>query len=219
MDILDRAGVDYATMGNEEHCCGYLAYLAGSDKFEDMISGNLERFSKYAPRRIITTCAGCYKTFKELYPKHSDFKVEVFHIVEYLDRLIASGKLKFQKPFDKKVIYHDPCDLGRHMNVYEPPRKILQAVPGLTLLEFKENRSLARCCGGGGGLKAFENDLSGDVAYARVSEAASLGAEIVVSACPSCKSSLQQAAARLRKEKKGRLKVVDITELVAEALA
>jgi glycolate oxidase len=218
MDILDRAGIDYTTMGNEEHCCGYLAYLAGSDQFEEMIRGNLVRFSKYAPQRIITTCAGCYKTFKELYPKHSDFKVEVFHIVEYLDQLIGTGKLKLQKPFDKKVIYHDPCDLGRHMNVYEPPRKILRAVPGLTLLEFKENRSLARCCGGGGGLKAFENELSGDVAYTRVSEAASVGAEVVVSACPSCKSSLQQAAARLRKEKKGRLKVMDITELVAEAL-
>jgi len=218
MDILDRAGIDYATMGNEEHCCGYLAYLTGSEKFQEFINQNVERFSKYAPRRIITTCAGCYKTFKELYPKHSDFKVEVFHIVEYLDQLIASGKLKFQKPFDKKVIYHDPCDLGRHMNIYEPPRKILQAVPGLTLLEFKENRSLAKCCGGGGGLKAFDNDLSGDIAYRRASEAADLGAEIVVSACPSCKSSFQQAAARLRKEKKGRLKVMDITELVAEAL-
>jgi glycolate oxidase len=219
MDLLDRAGIDYATMGNEEHCCGYLAYLAGSDKFQEFIKGNVERFSKFNPQRIVTTCAGCYKTFKELYPKHSDFKVEVSHIVEYLDQLVASGKLRFQKPFDKKVIYHDPCDLGRHMSIYEPPRRILQAIPGLTLLEFKENRTLAKCCGGGGGLKAFENDLSGDIAYRRASDAAGLGAEIVVSACPSCKSSLQQAAARLRKEKKGRLKVMDITELAAEALA
>ena len=104
------------------------------------------------------------------------------------------------------------------MNVYEPPRKILEAIPGVQLLEFKENRSLAKCCGGGGGLKAYNNDLSGEIAYHRVLEAIELGAEVIVSACPSCKSSFQQAAARLRKEKKGRLKVMDITELVGEAL-
>jgi glycolate oxidase len=104
------------------------------------------------------------------------------------------------------------------MNVYEPPRKILQAIPGVQLFEFKENRNLAKCCGGGGGLKAFDNDLSGDIAYRRALEASDLGAEVIVSACPSCKSSFQQAAARMRKEKRGRLKVIDITELVAEAL-
>jgi glycolate oxidase len=179
----------------------------------------VERFSKFKPKRMITTCAGCYKTFKELYPKHSHFDVEVLHIVEYLEKLISKGKLKFQKPYAMKIVYHDPCDLGRHMNIYEPPREILQAIPGLHLLEFKENRNLAKCCGGGGGLKAYNNDLSGEIAYHRALEAIELGAEIIVSACPSCKSSFQQTAARLRKEKKGRLKVMDITEVVAEALS
>ena len=114
---------------------------------------------------MITTCAGCYKTFKELYPKHSHFDIEVLHIVEYLEKLISEEKLKFQKPYAMKIVYHDPCDLGRHMNIYEPPRKILQAIPGVQFLEFKENRSLAKCCGGGGGLKAYNNDLSGEIAY------------------------------------------------------
>ena len=217
--ILDQAGIDFATMGNEEHCCGYLAYLTGSDKFQDFIRGNVERFSKYQAKRIITTCAGCLKTFKELYPKHSDFNIEVFHMVEYMDRLISEGKLKFDKAVSRKVVYHDPCDLGRHLNIYEPPRRVLQAIPGIELVEFKENRNLARCCGGGGGMKAFDNELSGDIAYRRAMDAVDLGADVVVSACPSCKSSLQQAAAKLRKEKKGRLKVMDITELVADALA
>jgi glycolate oxidase len=133
--------------------------------------------------------------------------------------LISEGKLKFGKPLNRKVVYHDPCDLGRHLNIYEPPRRVLQAIPGIQLVEFKENRNMARCCGGGGGMKAFDNDLSGEIAYRRATDAADLGAEVVVSACPSCKSSLQQASAKLRKEKKGRLKVMDITELVAEALA
>ena len=89
----------------------------------------------------------------------------------------------------------------------------------MTLVEFKNNRLLAKCCGGGGGVKAFDNVLSGEIAYKRMEEAVEVGAEVVVSACPSCKSNLQLASARLRKEKKGRLKVMDITELVAEALA
>lgn len=219
MKILNQAGIEYATMGNEEHCCGYLAYLIGSDQFQDFVSNNVERFSRFKPKRIVTTCAGCYKTFKELYPKRSDFNVEALHIVEYIEKLISEEKLKFQKPYAVKVVYHDPCDLGRHMNIYEPPRKILQAIPGIELLEFKENRNLAKCCGGGGGLKAYNNELSGKIAYHRALEAIDLGAEIIVSACPSCKSSFQQASARLRKEKKGRLKVLDLTELVGEALA
>ncbi|MBM4276349.1 MAG: FAD-binding protein [Deltaproteobacteria bacterium] len=218
MRILARAGIDYATMGNEEHCCGYLAYLIGSEQFKDLISSNVERLSRLKAKRMITTCAGCYKTFKDLYPKHAQIDLEVLHIVEYFEKLITEEKLKFREPYSMKVVYHDPCDLGRHMNIYEPPRKILQAIPGVELLEFKENRNLSKCCGGGGGLKAYNNNLSGQIAYRRALDAIELGAEIIVSACPSCKSSLQQASARLRKEKKGRIKVLDLTELVGEAL-
>jgi glycolate oxidase len=118
-----------------------------------------------------------------------------------------------------KVAYHDPCDLGRHLNIFEPPRELLKKIPGVALVEFKNNRLLAKCCGGGGGVKAFDTALSGDIAYKRILEALEVGAEVVVSACPSCKSNLQVAAARLRKEKKGKIKVMDITELVAEAMA
>jgi glycolate oxidase len=218
MKILDAAGIDYATMGNEEHCCGYLAYLIGSEQFTEFISNNVERLSKLKAKRMITTCAGCYKTFKDLYPKHSQLDMEILHIVEYLEKLIVEGILIFQKPYSMKAIYHDPCDLGRHMNIYEPPRKILQAIPGIQLLEFKENRNLAKCCGGGGGLKAYDNDLSAEIAYHRALEAFELAADVIVSACPSCKSSLQQAAARIRREKKRGLKVMDITEVVAGAL-
>jgi glycolate oxidase len=219
MEILDKVGIDYATMGNEEHCCGYLAYLVGADQFKDYMNDTLKRFSRFNPKTIVTTCAGCYRTFKHLYPKYSDFNVEVFHAVEYLERLVNEGKLHFKEGLSGKAAYHDPCDIGRHMEIYEPPRNILKAIPGLELVEFQQNRSLANCCGGGGGMKGYDNALSLTLAYKRIREASDIGADMVVSACPACKSNLHVAAARLRKEKKGRVKVMDITEVVAQSIA
>ncbi len=219
MKILDKAGTNYTALGKDENCCGYISYLVGTKEFKEVAEKNLEAFSKIQPKQIVTTCAGCYKTFKELYPKYTPFKTEVVHTIQYLDRLIEEGKIKFKDGNPMKVAYHDPCDLGRHLNIFEPPRDLLKKVPGVTLLEFKNNRLLAKCCGGGGGLKAFNTELSGEIAYQRILEALDVGADAVVSACPACKANLQLAAAKLRKEKKGRIKVMDIIELVAEAVA
>jgi glycolate oxidase len=219
MKVLDKAGVSYTALGKDENCCGYISYLVGAKEFKEIAGKNVEAFSKIKPKQIVTTCAGCYKTFKELYPKYVPFQTEVFHAIEYIDRLVEENKVRFKDGNPTKVAYHDPCDLGRHLNIFDPPRELLKKIPGVTLVEFKNNRLLAKCCGGGGGLKAFNIDLSGEIAYKRILEALEVGAEVVVSACPSCKSNLQVAAARLRKEKKGRIKVMDITELVAEALA
>jgi glycolate oxidase len=137
-----------------------------------------------------------------------------------LEKLITSGQITFKNGANKiKVVYHDPCDIGRHMNIYDQPRNVLSKIPSVELVEFPLNKNLAKCCGGGGGLKAYDTEMSLEIAYKRIQQAQGVGAEIIVSACPACKSNLQLAASRLRKEKKGRLKVMDITELVAEALA
>ncbi len=117
-----------------------------------------------------------------------------------------------------KVAYHDPCDLGRHMGMYEPPRQILQAIPELELLEFAQNRQLAKCCGGGGGLKAFDHTMSDEIAYKRVQQAREIGAEVIVSACPSCKRNLQAAAGRLKREEKVKIQVMDMAEVLAKVL-
>jgi len=218
MEILDKAGIDYATMGNEEHCCGYLAYLVGAPHFKDSMDNNLKRLSRSSPKTIVTTCAGCYRTFKQIYPHYSDFSIEVLHAVEYFERLIGEEKIHFKDGFSGKAAYHDPCDIGRHMEIYEPPRNILKHIPGLELVEFKQNRSLANCCGGGGGMKGYDNELSSALAYKRIMEALDVGADMVISACPACKSNLHVAAARLRKEKKGKIKVMDITEVVAQGI-
>jgi glycolate oxidase len=220
LKIMNKANIDYTVLGNEEYCCGYISYLVGDqEEFKRCIVKNISRFERMGLKEIVTTCAGCYRTFKELYPKHNGFpNIQVYHAVEYLEKLIMNGKLSFKNGAKMKVAYHDPCDIGRHMNIYDPPRNVIRAIPSVELIEFPQNRNLAKCCGGGGGLKAYDTEMSLDIAYKRAQQASSIGADTIVSACPACKSNLQLAAARLRKEKKGRIKVMDITELVAEAL-
>ncbi len=222
MQVLDAAGINYGALGEEESCCGYLAYLVGDmPTFNKAMNMYTDKLAKYKPKELITTCAGCLKTFRDLYPKYGakdGFKV--VHAVELLESLITEGKLKFKEGSDPlKVVYHDPCDMGRHMGVYEPPRNVLKGIPGVELLEFPMNRNLAKCCGGGGGMKGFDNEMASDIGYKRLASAIDLGADVLVSACPSCKGSFNQAAARARKEKKGKIRVMDIVELVASRLA
>ncbi|HUL38513.1 MAG TPA: FAD-linked oxidase C-terminal domain-containing protein [Thermodesulfobacteriota bacterium] len=221
LKIMDSAKIDYTALGTEEHCCGYISYLVGDQKeFERSIKNNISQFKQMGIKEIVTTCAGCYRTFKDLYPKQNGLlNIQVYHTVQYLENLITNGKLTFKNEAKIKVAYHDPCDIGRHMNIYDPPRNVIRAIPSVELIEFPQNRNLAKCCGGGGGLKAFDTEMSLEISYKRAQQASGMGADLIVSACPSCKSNLQVAAARLRKEKKGKIKVMDITELVAEALA
>jgi glycolate oxidase len=221
LTIMDSTGIDYTTLGTEEYCCGYVSYLVGQrNEFERCMGKNVDLFKKMGLKEIVTTCAGCYRTFKDLYPKRRKMDgIRVYHAVEYMEKLMAEGTIRMKDGVPKKVAYHDPCDMGRHMDVYDPPRNVIKAIPNVELIEFSKNRNLATCCGGGGGLKAYDTDMSLNIAYKRVCEAAAVGADTIVSACPSCKSNLQQGAARLRKEKKEKIKIMDITELVARSIA
>ncbi len=221
MQILDKAGVDYGALGEEETCCGYLAYLVGDTQtFKRAMQIHDEQTNTYKPKQLVTSCAGCLKTFRDLYPHYGGGNgYTVLHAVEFIEQLINEGKLKFKgeaKPL--RAVYHDPCDMGRHMGVYEPPRNVIKALPGVELVEFPLNREKAKCCGGGGGMKGFDNVMAGEIGYKRLLSAIDLGADVIVSACPSCKGSFNQAAARARKEKKAKIKVMDITELVASRL-
>jgi len=219
MSIFDAAGVKYRVLGEDEGCCGSIVHMSGLPGFTDIAKGAVSRIQATGLDTMVTPCAGCANHFKEIYPKHDiDVGVRVLHAVEILDELVKSGKLRFEKPFEKKVAYHDPCELGRHLRVFDPPRDILKAIPGLELVEFHENREDAKCCGGGGGLKAVDLEISQNIAYKRVLKAIEGGAEVLVSACPSCKANLKLAADRARKEKVGKIKVMDINEVIKKAL-
>lgn len=216
---LDAAGVDYTTLGTEEGCCGFPLFLMGTDEFEPHAKKVIERIKATGAKELVTPCAGCYKTFKKIYPEVGDLGLEVYHSVHYLEKLIHSGKVKFNGDMKKKVTYHDPCDLGRAFRIFEEPRNILKSIPGLEFVEMARNRLLARCCGGGGGVLANNPEMAVEMAAERVRDALAVGAEIIVSGCAACKDNLKKGARAIPKQERGKIKIMDITEIVAQVLA
>ena len=216
---LDAAGVDYTLLGIEEGCCGFPLYLMGSDDFESHAEKMIKKIKAVGAKELVTPCAGCYKTFKKLYPGIGDLGLDVYHSVHYLNRLIKEGRIKLKAGPSKKVTYHDPCDLGRSFKIFEEPRDILKKIPGLELVEMERNRLLARCCGGGGLVMANDYNMARDMAVERVRDAIAVGAEIIVTGCAACKDNLTKGYRSIPKGERGALRVMDITEIVADAIA
>jgi heterodisulfide reductase subunit D len=137
---------------------------------------------------------------------------QVLHSVELLSQLVKSGKLK-PKEMKVKVTYHDPCHLGRHSKLYDPPREIIRSIPGVELIEMKNTRELARCCGAGAGVKTANPQVSLDIAKRRVEEALQTGAQMLVSACPFCEQNLRDAASATG----NKIRIMDVSELLLES--
>jgi glycolate oxidase subunit GlcD len=215
---LDAAGVQYTTLAIEEGCCGFPLYLMGNDKFSEHANQTIERLKATGAKELVTPCAGCYKTFKKLYPEVGDLGMEVYHSVHYLLKLINEGRVTIVGDLGKRVTYHDSCDLGRTFKIFEEPREILKSIPGLELIEMSRNRLQARCCGGGGGVSAIEPELAVAMGQERVRDALAVGAEIIVSGCAACKDQLRKGAKAIPKGERGNIKVMDITEIVAQCM-
>ncbi len=215
---LDAAGVDYTTLSVQENCCGFPLYLMGSDKFRPQAEKLIERIRATGARELVTPCAGCYKTFKKIYPEVGDLGLDVYHSIHYLKTLIDEGKIKLKGELGKRVTYHDPCDLGRAFKMFEEPRDILKKIPGLEYVEMARNGLKARCCGGGGGVLANNPDLAVEMGAERVRDALAVGAEVIVSGCAACKDNLRKGAKAIPKQERGKMKIMDITEIVAEAI-
>ena len=216
VQILEKADIDYALLGDREWCCGYPQYINGElDLAEEAIRHNVEQVTALGARKAVFTCPSCYHIWKHVYPEvlGHELDVELYHATELLDQLMEEGKVK-TGAFPHTVTYHDPCDLGRKSDVYDAPRRILQRIPELTLAEMDENRENAHCCGGGGNLESHNSDLSLHIAQRRIRQAASTGASIVVSACQQCERTLANAA----RTAKIRMRVMDINEVVLRAM-
>jgi len=209
---LNTLGVDFSILGNKETCCGNEVYSLGEKGlFEELAQKNLGLFDQYGINSIITTSPHCFHAFKNRYGR----ELPVKHYTQYFADLIDKGKLNFLGRVEKVVTYQDPCFLGKHNNIYDEPRKIIESVPGVKFLELRMSRTRSVCCEGGGGRMWY--DIPGErLAETRVREAIKLGAEILVVACPFCLLTFDDAIKTTGNE--DRIKVVDIMELVAEAL-
>ena len=214
INILEMLGIDYGVFGKDEKCCGSVMLRMGDREFERIASDNIKMFHEAGFQTLITSCSGCFKTIKEDYPRVEKLHFEVMHTVEFLRRLYEEGKLVFRNRVEKKVTYHDPCHLGRAAGVFDDPRFILQAIPGLELVEMPRNREYSRCCGAGGGLKSGYPDIQNRMSQRRIREAEETGARELVSACPFCYQGLQVGITATDSP----LIMRDISFLVEEAL-
>jgi len=209
--IMEAAGVDFTILGGEEWCCGFPLIGAGMpDKVKKLVEHNLEKVNQVGAKEIVFTCPSCYHTWKHIYS--TDLKL--YHSSQMIDQIIKDGRITL-KEIDATVTYHDPCDLGRNSGVFEEPRQVLDAIPGLKLVELPNNRALTMCCGGGGNLEMVNPELSGKVAQMKIEEIKQTGADMVVSSCQQC---LRTIYSRARRENID-LVVKDLTELVTEAMA
>jgi glycolate oxidase len=215
---LEEAGVDFTALAMDENCCGFPLFLMGSNEFETHARALIDKIKSTGAGELVTPCAGCYKTFKKIYPNVGDIGMEVYHSVQYLEKLVKNGTISLKGGPERKVTYHDPCDLGRAFKIFEEPRNILKAIPGVRYVEMGRNRLQARCCGGGGGVQANNPEMAAEMAAERVRDALAVGAEIIVSGCAACKDNLRKGAKVLPKQERGKIKIMDITEMVAEAL-
>ncbi len=188
--ILDMVKFDYTTLGDSEYCCGSPIFRMGEIEVGmQMVRRNVENFRKLGVKTVFASCAGCFNTMKHRYP--GDF--EYLHIIQLFERMLETGELKFKKPFKKRVIHYDGCDLGRHGGIYESPRNVLKAIPELELVEFDYNREEAMCCGGP--LTSGYPDLAHNVAARLVLEAQEKQVDMIVTTgCAACVVNFKEGA-------------------------
>jgi heterodisulfide reductase subunit D len=215
VQVLDRAEVEFTTMGEDERCCGYPLYVAGMrDRLAELARHNVRQVRRIGAQRVIFTCPSCYYAWTHLYPEIADVSgIQLQHAAEFLHELFVDDRLALG-PVEEVVTYHDPCDLGRKSGVYDAPREVLARIPGLELREMASNRENALCCGGGGDVEISDPTVSTEVAGRRLAQVQATGARYVASACQQCKRTLQEGARR----NKIRVRAIDIAELVWKSI-
>ncbi|HEY93390.1 MAG TPA: (Fe-S)-binding protein [Dehalococcoidia bacterium] len=214
--VLKKAGVNFGILGTEEKCCGESVRKAGDENlFKTLAETNINNFKEAGVTRIVTTSSHCYNTFKNEYPELGG-EFEILHSSQFFAELIDEGKITFSKEINKKVTYHDACYLGRHNGVYDEPRKVLQSIPGIELVEMVDYRENSLCCGGGGGRIWMDTKKGERFSDLRIEQAIETGAEILAAACPYCILNFEDS---LRSgENEDALVIKDIAELVNEAI-
>jgi Fe-S oxidoreductase len=215
VQIMERVGVRWTTLGGEEWCCGFPLTIAGMGADADELARhNVAAVRELGAKTVVMACPSCYHTWKHEYPHIvGDLGFQVVHASEFLRDLVTAGRIKLGA-YPDPITYHDPCDLGRTSGIYDAPREIIQAIPGIQFTEMKDSREYSLCCGGGGDVEMADAALSQAVGKRRILQAQDTGAKTIVTACQQCKRTLLGTARR----EKVRIKTIDVSELVLEAM-
>ncbi len=217
--ILHATGINYAILGNEEMCTGDPVRRAGNEfMFQMMAYQNIQVLNNYAVKKIVTACPHCFNTLRNEYPALGGH-YEVIHHATFLQQLIDGGSIKMKEGGvfrGRKITYHDSCYLGRANNIYEAPRKVLEALDA-ELVEMKRCRSNGLCCGAGGA-QMFKEEEKGNIRInlERSNEAINTGAQVIAAACPFCNTMLTDGVKNREKEQD--VAVMDIAELIAQSM-
>ncbi|MCP4668945.1 MAG: (Fe-S)-binding protein [Deltaproteobacteria bacterium] len=209
--IMQKAGMDFTILGGDEWCCGFPLIGTGMpEKLEQMKAHNLKKVADVGARTIVFTCPSCYHTWRHFYKTDA----KLMHATQLIQELVKDGKITFQHEINVTAAYHDPCDLGRNTGVYEEPREVLKAIPGVHFVELSMNRKFSACCGGGGNVEMTDPELSARVARVKLDMIKEVGAEMVVTGCQQCVRTMTTRARRAKID----LEVKDLTGLVADSM-
>jgi Fe-S oxidoreductase len=214
--LLHQAGVGFAVLGPKESCTGDPARRLGNEFLYQMqATQNLETLKSAGVKKVVTSCPHCFNSLNKEYPAlGGDF--EVVHHSQLLSRLVADGKLTPQR-FNAKVTYHDPCYLGRHSRVYDPPRAVIASVPGVESVEMHRCREKGFCCGAGGARMWLEERIGKRVNLERTDEALGTGADVVSTACPFCLIMLDDAVKERQRDEE--VTVLDISQILERSMS
>jgi Fe-S oxidoreductase len=221
--LLRKAGVSFGCLGEEELCSGDPARRLGNEYLYQLQAGqNIETFKQKGVQKVISTCPHCFNTIKNEYPQF-DGRFEVFHHTQVLAQLVADGRLSVDREIAEKVTYHDSCFLGRHNNIYEPPRDVIRSIPGAQLEEIEGNcRERGFCCGAGGAHMWVEETKGRRINHERCSQAqacaAKTGSKIVAMNCPFCIQMFDDGIPSVEQDEAQRMKALDVAELLEQAV-
>lgn len=211
--ILKAADIDFAILDESEWCCGETVRRMGNELlFQKTVRKNITSLNNLGVKKIITTCPHCFNTFKNEYPQFGG-SYEVIPHSSFLADLLHKGLLRISQGQNKKITYHDPCYLSHHNDLYNEPREVLAALPGIDLIEMPRNKERSFCCGAGGGRFWESRSLKNPITMNRVQETLATNADLIVTSCPYCATTLNEEIKRRELNKD--VNTIDITELVS----
>jgi Fe-S oxidoreductase len=214
--LMQKAGIKFAILGTEEKCTGDSARRIGNEYLAQMLmKDNIATLNNYNVKKIVATCPHCFNMLKNEYPQFGG-NYEVVHHTDFLVKLIHEGRLRITKEEVATVTFHDSCYLGRYNDIYDQPREILDAIPGVNMVEMKRTKSRGLCCGAGGGRMWMEEHEGKRINVERTEEALTLKPNVIGTACPFCMTMLEDGVKD--KEATETVKVKDVAEMLLAAV-